>query len=80
MASLLLLCTLSLEEAVGQQGLHHGGGGDDEGENCHAECPQPLGDGADSEPNCSLAAYHHHHYLHWTAALWHQRSEFYVAH
>lgn len=60
---------------MGQQGLQRGGGGDAGGEGCLAECSQPLGDGADSEPNSALAAPHHRRCLHCGAALWHQRCE-----
>lgn len=65
----------SFKEAMGQQGPQHGGGGDARGESCLAERSQPLGDGADSEPNSPLAAPHHPRHLHRTAALWHQRCE-----
>lgn len=65
----------SFKEAMGQQGLQKGCGGDVGGERCLGERSQPLSDGADSEPNNPLAGPHHHRCLHHTAAVWHQRCE-----
>lgn len=65
----------SAEEAVGRQGLQHGGGGDAGGEGRPGGRPQPLGAGADPEPEPALAAPDHPGGLHGAAALWHQRCE-----
>lgn len=65
----------STEEAVGRQGPQHGGGGDAGGESRPGGRPQPLGAGADPEPEPALAAPDHPGGLHDAAALWHQRCE-----
>lgn len=60
---------------MGLLGLPHGDGGDAAGEGGAAERPQPLGIGADPEPDGPLAAAHHRRGLCHAAALRHQRCE-----
>lgn len=67
--------SLSFKETMGQQELQQGDRGDPEGESCPAGRSQLLSGGDDSKPNSPLAAPHHHFYLCYTAALWHQCCE-----